>query len=141
MKNFLFFVVLSVFALSSIAVFAADDSKKAAPAAIANEVPRDKWMDGMTTVLPSTFCKPKGFFRSCFQVNEDECIEEAVRATKACLVKFKGAIPAKLKQPKDGQEWGRKVGICSGETFEISMKMAKKEIKSAECADAGKWKE
>jgi hypothetical protein len=104
-------------------------------------VPKEKWTDAMTTAMPTMLCNPKGFFRSCFQQSEDECLDQATRATKACLIKLNPDIPATLKQPEDGETWGKKVGACTGETMEISLASEKKKIESADCSDPAKWNE
>jgi hypothetical protein len=104
-------------------------------------VPKEKWMDAMTTAMPTMLCNPKGFFRSCYSHSEDECLDQASRATKACLIKMGNEIPSALKQPEDGESWGKKVGTCTGETMEISLASEKKKINTAECNDASKWAE
>jgi hypothetical protein len=104
-------------------------------------VPKEKWMDAMTTAMPTMLCNPKGFFRSCYSHAEDECLDEASRATKACLIKMENEIPAALKQPEDGESWGKKVGACTGETMEISLASQKKKIDTPECNDPSKWAE
>lgn len=104
-------------------------------------VPKEKWTDAMTTAMPTMLCNPKGFFRSCFQQSEDECLDQATRATKACLIKLGPEIPAALKQPEDGEVWGKKVGTCTGETMEIALSGEKKKIEGPDCNDPSKWKE
>lgn len=106
-----------------------------------NSVLKEKWADAMTTAMPTMLCNPKGFFRSCFQQSEDECLDKATLATKACLIKLQPEIPAALKQPEDGETWGKKVGACTGETMEIALASEKKKIDSADCNDASKWSE
>lgn len=111
------------------------------PPAGESSVPKEKWADAMTTAMPTMLCNPKGFFRSCFKQSEDECLDQAARATKACLIKLVPEIPAALKQPEDGEVWGKKVGACTGETMEISLASEKKKIDSADCNDPSKWSE
>lgn len=111
------------------------------PNAGGGSVPREKWADAMTTAMPTMLCNPAGFFRSCFKQSEDECLDQSTRATKACLIKLNPEIPASLKQPEDGEVWGKKVGACTGETMEIALTGEKKKIDSPDCNDPSKWKE
>jgi hypothetical protein len=106
-----------------------------------SSVPKEKWADAMTTAMPTMLCNPKGFFRTCFQQSEDECLDQATRATKACLIKLTPEIPASLKQPDEGEIWGKKVGACTGETMEIALAAEKKKIDSVDCNDPAKWNE
>jgi hypothetical protein len=103
-------------------------------------VPKAKWIDAMTTAMPTMICAPKGFFRSCFDQTEDECLERATRAAKACLIKFDPDLPADLKQPEEGEAWGKKVGACTGETMEIALAGEKKaRVSSASCQNPEGW--
>lgn len=106
-----------------------------------SSVPKEKWADAMTTAMPTMLCNPQGFFRSCFRQSEDECLDQATRATKACLLKLNPGIPAALKQPEDGETWGKQVGACTGETMEIALTGEKKKVDGPGCKDPAKWKE
>lgn len=105
------------------------------------EVPKQKWVDAMTTAFPAMLCPPKGFFRTCFQQTEDECLDQAMRAAKSCFLKIGPEMPAQVKQPEGGEEWGKKVGACTAETMEIALTGEKKKIDKPECGGASQWKE
>jgi hypothetical protein len=110
---------------------------KAAPE---GTVPKAKWIDAMTTAMPTMICAPKGFFRSCFEQSEDECLERATRAAKACLIKVEPDLPAHLRQPEEGEAWGKKVGACTGETMEIALAGEKKARSSSpSCQNPESW--
>lgn len=105
------------------------------------EVPKNRWMEQMVTVLPTILCRPEGFFRSCYPLSEDQCLEIGVRTTKACLLKLSTEFPAALKQPNEGEKWGKVVGSCTGETMEASLPAEeKKKFSKPECADPTAWK-
>jgi hypothetical protein len=128
--------LLALAAFGNATAFAAPEAK--APAA--NLVPRDEWMESLVTVLPSVFCAREGYFRSCFKLSEDQCLEQGVRATKSCLIKIKDELPAQLKQPDEGRAWGQKAGACSGGTLELALKTQGLErTDRKDCADPDKW--
>ena len=108
------------------------------PALIADEVSKDYWVDSMKTALPTTFCQSMHFFRQCFDVNEDQCIETAALATKICLHKYINQIPDILNQPKDGAKWGNIIGQCAGENYHATLSRKFKDTK--ECNDINHWK-
>lgn len=112
---------------------AADHTRSSANATIT----REEWMDGMAGALPAVFCEPSMYFRQCFSVTEDECIEAALRATKVCLAKNREKIPPTLRQPDDGKIWGTVIGGCAGTTYEISLGDLKKN--SPQCQDVSNW--
>lgn len=40
-------------------------------------------------------------------------------------------MPAELKQPEGGQQWGREIGTCVGKTYVVTL--ADKRINSKKC--------
>ncbi len=102
------------------------------------EVSKEAWLDGMSTALPTAFCQRDQYFRQCFEVSQTECEETAMSATRVCLQKYKDKIPNTLIQPKDGSYWGRIVGSCAGEAYEITLR--KKRISNQKCNDPNNWK-
>ncbi len=104
----------------------------------ANEVAKDKWLDGMSTALPTAFCNSDQYFRKCFKISQQQCIETATSATQVCLNKYSKDIPKTLIQPKDGTHWGTLVGRCAGEAFEVSL--LKKRIHNENCDNVENWK-
>lgn len=102
------------------------------------EVSKEAWMDSMSTVLPTAFCQAHQYFRQCFDVSQAECEETAMSATRICLQKYKDKIPDTLVQPKGGTYWGRLVGRCAGEAYEITLR--KKRISNQKCNDPNNWK-
>ena len=108
------------------------------PSAIADEVSKEVWVDAMKSELPTVFCHSMHFFRQCFDINEDQCIETASLSTRICLHKYITQIPDVLKQPNDGARWGNIVGQCAGENFHATMSRKYKDTK--ECKDINHWK-
>ena len=103
----------------------------------AEEVSKNFWVESMRTALPRTFCQSMEFFRECFDVNEDQCIEAASLATKICLHKYINQIPDSLIQPKDGAKWGNIIGQCAGENYHQTLSRMFKNTK--ECNDMDYW--
>lgn len=85
----------------------------------------------MKTALPTAFCAEGTPFRTCFKVTQEQCEDAAASAVRICLKKFQSQIPAKLKQPRDGEKWGQKVGECTGNSYAAAL--ARKKIDSKEC--------
>ena len=102
------------------------------------EVSKEAWINSMSTALPTAFCQTNQYFRQCFNVSQTECEETAMSATRVCLKKYKDKIPDTLTQPKDGTYWGRIVGRCAGEAYEITL--LKKRISNQRCNDPNSWK-
>ncbi len=102
------------------------------------EVSKEVWVDSMSTALPTLFCQANQYFRQCFDVSQVECEDTAMSATRVCLQKYKDQIPNTLVQPKDGTYWGRIVGKCAGEAYEITLR--KKRISNQKCNDPNNWK-
>jgi len=103
----------------------------------ANEVPKDDWINGMSTVLPASFCKSNQYFRQCFNVTERECEEAALSTTRICLAHNKNEIPTQLKQPEDGTRWGSVIGGCAGLAYELILQ--EKRISNCKCDNPANW--
>lgn len=102
------------------------------------EVSKEAWINSMSTALPTAFCQADQYFRQCFDVSQVECGETAISATRVCLQKYQDKIPDTLTQPKDGTYWGRIIGSCAGEAYEIALR--KKRINNQKCNDPNNWK-
>src|SRR5512139_2364684 len=103
----------------------------AAAPARAVEVAKAEWVETMKTALPTAFCVEGTPFRTCFKVTQEECEDAAASAVRLCLKKFQSQIPAKLKQPQDGEKWGQKVGECTGSSYAAALN--KKKLNTKEC--------
>jgi hypothetical protein len=91
----------------------------------------------MSTALPTAFCQSHQYFRQCFRVTAVECEDTASSATRICLERYKENIPNVLNQPKDGNYWGRIIGTCAGEAYEITLQ--KRRINSKQCNNPANW--
>lgn len=107
-------------------------------AANPEEVSKDVWIDRMSAALPTAFCQRDQYFRQCFDVSQTECEETAMSATRVCLQKYKDKIPNILVQPQDGAYWGRTIGSCAGEAYEMTL--LKKRISNKRCNDPNNWR-
>ena len=108
-----------------------------ATTAQAGEVSKEIWINAMSTALPTAFCQSHQYFRQCFEVTSLECEETAASATRICLERYKEDIPNVLNQPQDGNYWGRIIGTCAGEAYEMTLQ--KRRINSTKCNNPANW--
>jgi hypothetical protein len=101
-------------------------------------VAKEKWLAGMSDILPAAVCRDGWFYRSCFKITAEECHLLVTEATKSCSLQYSSQIPKKLEQPKDGNEWGTKIGTCVGTIIESTQ--ADKRISNEKCDDLTRWK-
>ena len=101
------------------------------------EVSRDAWIESMKTALPTAFCQSHQYFRQCFQVTQQECVDTASAAALSCLERNKSQMPAVFTR-EDGRQWGGVVGGCAGSAYELTL--SKKRISSDLCNDENNWK-
>lgn len=105
--------------------------------ATAQEIAKKQWIDHVSTALPIMMCEAGTYFRECFRVSQQKSMEIALSKTRICLKENSGKIPDSLRQPKDGARWGKIVGACAGERYEITLK--EKRINSAQCNNPTNW--
>jgi len=108
------------------------------PDSVAEEVSKEIWEEAMKRQLPVTFCQSMEFFRQCFEVNDDQCIEAVSLAARICMHKYTNRIPDVLQQPNDGAKWGNIVGQCVGENYFETMSRKYKD--TPECTEMNHWK-
>ena len=101
------------------------------------EIAKDKWVEFMSTAVPTTFCTSSQYFRQCFDVTAQQCEEVATSATRICLKKHEDQIPNSLIQPEDGTYWGNIIGTCAGEAYGASL--IDVYIDSDKCRDPSHW--
>lgn len=104
----------------------------------AAEVTKEAWIDGMATGLPAYQCQAEKYFRQCFKVDATKCEEVMTSTTRLCLDKERGKIPDLLNKPQDGSKWGRVVGMCAGQSYELAL--IKSRINNAKCNSIENWK-
>lgn len=126
MKTILFLASLLAMVFSNSVLFAADI-----------KVTRENWTSEMKNVLPAALCREGSYFMSCFKVDLAACLKAANSATQSCLSQYESQIPATLIQPKDGREWGSKIGSCSGSVYDVIQ--VKQKINSDKCNDPAQW--
>ncbi len=102
------------------------------------EVSKGAWIKGMMRALPAAFCKDKMYFRQCFEVSQQDCIDVAALATESCLEQISSKLPEILVQPKDGAKFGRTVGGCAGQKYEQALKS--RFTDTARCRDVNNWR-
>jgi len=102
-----------------------------------NTISKKEWIDYMQEALPKAFCDDKQYFRQCFKVMKQECMNTARAATRMCLNSKAAEIPEILVQPRDGSHWSSKVGECAGDAYENAI--IDKRINSAKCNDPKNW--
>lgn len=107
-------------------------------AAYGQEIPKDHWIDTMSTLLPVEFCKPTTYFRECFEISQEECEEVVGSAARVCLNKFKKEIPDAISSREESADWGEVVGECAGGILEITF--IEQRIDSEKCKDLDNWR-
>lgn len=107
-------------------------------ATLAQEVPKDKWLDAMTVTIPTYFCQPEQYFRQCFDVTAEECEQVAKSGARNCISKMEHQIPDPLAHPVDSRAWGNRLGTCAGVAYEATL--ADKHKSDPKCQDARNWK-
>ncbi|MBF0457473.1 MAG: hypothetical protein HQK99_06220 [Nitrospirae bacterium] len=108
-----------------------------AAAAAADSAPsKESWIGQMSAVLPGVMCAPNQYFRKCFNIDQNSCNDEAVRAVKSCAARYAPEMPA-VFLPKDGENWGRIISECVYEALESNLQTNNK-ITSGDCKDLSK---
>ena len=102
-----------------------------------NIVNKQEWTAHMQKALPNAFCEENQYFRQCFKVTQQECLDAASTITRQCLDKNKDDMPEILVQPRDGSHWGGIVGACAGDAYDA--RLLDKRISSDKCNDAENW--
>ena len=100
-------------------------------------VPKEDFIAGMQNALPTALCTDQSYFRNCFRVSPKECEATALSATRVCIENLKDKMPAELKQPEGGQQWGKEIGMCVGKTYVVTL--ASKMIESKKCSNPAAW--
>ncbi len=101
-------------------------------------VTKEKWSEGMRTLLPVLLCEESSFFRECFDVTAEKCEEVALSTTRVCLEDIKEELPPIFESRAVGEEWGSKVGICAGTAYEVAL--LKKKLDKPKCYDPSAWR-
>lgn len=110
----------------------------AIPATVhAQEVPREQWLDAMTTSIPTYFCQSGQYFRECFGVSATECEDIALSGTRVCISQFENQIPEVLRHPVDVRAWGTRIGNCAGTSYEAAL--LDKRLSNPKCNDPRNW--
>jgi len=102
-----------------------------------NVVNKQEWIAHMQKALPPAFCEEKQYFRQCFKVTQQECLDTTAAVTRQCINKKENDIPEVLVQPRDGSHWGGIVGECAGDAYE--KKLLDRRIDSDRCNDVKNW--
>lgn len=102
-----------------------------------SEIDKASWIDKTAEELPAAMCREENFYRTCFRVDEKQCMGMASKAVSKCLDKYRDDIPATLNEQRDGTRWGAKVASCSGANYE--KKYVGKRIRNDSCAYNSDW--
>lgn len=94
------------------------------------ELNKTQWMKEVSIQLPKEVCTDSSFFRSCYEITQQECLAKAESSLKTCL----GAtpIPNVVSSLTHGQKLGLKVGGCLGVALQKEFRKKKKEIPECE---------
>ena len=84
----------------------------------------------MVKGLPAAFCSPDQFYRTCFELTAQECVETVTSAAEDCLDRFADDLPETFTF-KEGRKWGPMIEKCIDETY--VRETASLKIDSPEC--------
>lgn len=96
----------------------------------AGDLTQEQWIAFMAKGFPAAFCAPDQFYRSCFEVSAEECIETVAFAAEDCLARFAGDLPETFTY-EAGRKWGPIIEKCIDEAYVETYSSMK--IDSAEC--------
>lgn len=102
-------------------------------------VTKKAWMNSMLINMSAYACEPTGYYRSCYELTQDECLDKAIDVTEICLKKHDSQIPEQIVQPRDGKKYGTMVGECFGDRF-TSPYIKKKRLPPKPCSNPLNWK-
>ncbi len=94
-----------------------------------SSVYRGEWMLYMSNELPAAACVSSQILRTCYDVSRSECEIVMENETNRCLNEYSDMIPAILRQPDDGGNWGGVIGGCAGDAYAVALA----EWKDPEC--------
>lgn len=109
-----------------------------AASAQASDVERSVWEERMTDALPEHFCADGTYFRECFRVDRDRCLEVARESVRECLREHGEEIPERLILPREGRELGAAIGSCAGRVHEEAL--ADERRLTRRCRDPEQWR-
>lgn len=98
---------------------------------------KNDWINKFTSLLPSMFCKEAAFFRQCYKVNKEECMQASTKSVKDCLVTNDSVIPEVLVMKTDGTKLGGQFGQCAGVRY--SQLLVDKFISNTKCNTPSNW--
>lgn len=101
-------------------------------------VTKEKWSEGMRTLLPVLLCEESSFFRECFDVTAEKCEEVALSTTRVCLENIKEELPSIFESQAVGEKWRREVGVCAGTAYELAL--IKNKLDKPKCYDPSVWR-
>ncbi len=104
----------------------------------AQTVSRMDWLVSTMTSLPTAMCQADQYFRQCFGVSEDKCMEVMRLATRSCLDEHEAELPIVFVLPRDGARWGTVVGSCAGSGYEVTLK-GRRRNDLKRCNDLQTW--
>ncbi|MFO8155519.1 MAG: hypothetical protein ACQERR_01280 [Pseudomonadota bacterium] len=109
-----------------------------AASAQGNDVERSVWEERMIDALPEHFCADGTYFRECFRVDRERCLDVARESVRECLRERGEEIPERLLLPREGREWGAIIGRCAGRVHEETL--ADERRLTSSCRDPEPWR-
>lgn len=100
-----------------------------------NLAPRGKWQSYFKKNLSSVFCHDRGYFRSCFPIDLNECKVSVIKSSHSCFSSMR--VPNEIDINKHGIYFGSKIGYCVGQKLEIDL--ASRKSRDTKCIDPRKW--
>lgn len=97
------------------------------------------WTAGMRATLSGAFCADAAYFRQCFEVGRDECVDRVQVAFDACVQVHASDIPS-VPTAASGRRAGEKLGSCTGRRYELALTAeGRRRSHDPRCNDASNW--
>lgn len=93
-----------------------------------------KWRREYTHNLLNNFCTTGSYFKECYGLDRERCMEEVKRATYKCFDRV--AIRSSKELEKFHIFYGSKIGFCVGKKIEMERKVNRS---SKQCLDPREW--
>lgn len=79
--------------------------------ACAGDLTQERWISIMIRNLPKVFCAKDQFYRVCYDVSQEDCLDAVAQATADCIDENLSLLPEAFAY-KDIRHWGPVIENC-----------------------------
>ena len=102
----------------------------------AQNISKSDWITYVQKALPGVICQSDQYFRQCFNVSDNNCLQVARKASLDCLSNEAPNIP-KILDFIVGEQWGNIIETCVGGEYEE--RFSDKKSKAPQCSNSSYW--